>query len=287
MDVSGIGSSTLASLSSDVLAQMRANRGGDSGEFAGSFVSDKDGDGDGLLSLEEAGIGQTRFDNADTDGDGYLTEEEISADMESRKKEMDRMMGGLNMLMQGMGGRGEGDFASSLISESDADGNGMLSQEESGLSDELFGALDADGDGSVSTEEINAAMRPPDGMTGAQGAEQSGETIAAAATASGVSGSGGSESSGGTESASSSDDDEEYDEYDLNEDGVVTMDELRQAFANGDVSLESLFETDGAGRGQDEGAGGNDGQSALMRMAMRAYEAQGVETGSLAQGAVA
>ena len=286
MDVSGIGSSSLVSLSSDILAQMRANRGGNSEEFANSFVSDKDGDGDGLLSLEEAGIDQTKFDNADTDGDGYLTEEEISADMENRKKEMAQMMGGLNMLMQGMGGQEEGDIASSLISESDADGDGALSQEESGLSDELFSALDSDGDGSVSAEEINAAMRPPDGMMQGQGTEQSGETISAAATASGVSASGGTESSGGTQSASSSDD-EEYDEYDLNEDGVVTMDELRQAFANGDVSLESLFETDGADRNGSENGGENDGQSALMRMAMRAYEAQSSETGSMTQSAVA
>ncbi|MGE4290744.1 MAG: EF-hand domain-containing protein [Desulfovibrio sp.] len=285
MDISGIGSSTLSSLSPEILAQMRnQSQGGSSEEFASSFVNDKDSDSDGLLSLTEAGIDQSMFETADADGDGYLTQEEIAADVEARKQETDKMMGGLNMLMQGMDGSEQTagmSFADSLISESDADGDGALNLEESGLSEDLFEALDTDGDGSITTEELDAAMQPPDGM--ATGTELSGETIASAATASGTaSTTAASETEESSSSSSSSD--EEYDEYDLNEDGVVTMDELRQAFANGDISLESLFQDQTGGN---EAETGNNSQSALLRTAMRAYQAQGMDMSSVSQSAVA
>jgi hypothetical protein len=72
-------------------------------------------------------------------------------------------------------------------------------------------------------------------------------------TVQGASGDGGGESSS---------DEEEYDTYDLNEDGVVTVDELLQAFRQGDTSVQALF----------EGSGGS--SALLQRLASQAYEAQ-------------
>ncbi|WP_272699228.1 hypothetical protein [Desulfovibrio sp. Fe33] len=66
----------------------------------------------------------------------------------------------------------------------------------------------------------------------------------------------------GTGESESSSDEEEYDAYDLNEDGVVTVDELLQAFRQGDASVQALF----------EGSGGS--SALLQRLASQAYEAQ-------------
>ena len=258
MSISGIGSSVSSSLYPEVLARMRGPDGeGSSEEFASSFIQEKDGDGDGLLTLKEAGIDETMFAKADADGDGLLSEEEIRADVESRKQEM-QMMGELGMLMQGMGSE---NLAEMLIAENDEDGDNLLDLEETGLSEELFGTLDTDGDGLVSGAEIEAALQPSDMMSTVAASQEGSESTAAVAAA----------SAAASESASASEDDEEYDEYDLNEDGVVSMDELRQAFINGDMSLESLF-----ARVENE----DGGQSSMMRMGMRAYQAQ--SSGALA-----
>lgn len=284
MSISGIGSSILSSLSPEILAQMRgAPKGENSEEFASSFVNEKDGDGNGTLSLTETGFDEKRFTGIDSDGDGQLSEEEVAADVEKRWQENGQMMGGLGMLMQGMPGKDGKDFASALISESDADGDGSLNSEESGLSSELFSALDTDGDGQITTEEINAAMQPLEGM-GTPGGQEQAAAVADSSTASATAAS----TDASSASSSSSSDEEEYDAYDLNEDGVVTMDELRQAFAAGDISLSSLFKDGNAREGDREsGMTGESGQSALMRMAMRAYQAQDGNTSAGLQSAVA
>ncbi|WP_291329942.1 EF-hand domain-containing protein [Desulfovibrio sp. UCD-KL4C] len=266
MSISGVDSSMIAGSNSDIIAQMRgSNKGNIAEEFVSSMVADNDGDGDGLLSLKESGMSSDLFNLIDTDGDGQASQEELLADLEN-KQEQKGMMGELSVYMQGGANSGMS-LTESIMSSMDSDGDNLLSQEETGLNDELFSALDVDGDGSISGEELNAAMTPPDAT------EQS--TAATAAS---------SASSGSEISASSSttdeDDEETYDAYDLNQDGVVTADELMQAFNNGDESLADVV-------GKSSKVDGQSGQSPLTRMAMKAYQGQSDGTGMNPLGVVA
>ncbi len=55
------------------------------------------------------------------------------------------------------------DFASKIMEQDDADGDGVLSIEETPLSEELFAEIDADGNGLLTTEELQThhENRPP------------------------------------------------------------------------------------------------------------------------------
>ncbi|SDL29994.1 Ca2+-binding protein, EF-hand superfamily [Maridesulfovibrio ferrireducens] len=272
MSISGVGSYMNSSMSPDMMAQMRGTReGGSKEDFVSSVFEKKDSDGNGLLSLEETGMNEDMFTSVDTDGDSNVSEEEVLADMQKRHEEKARM-GELSTMMQG-GGKDQGgqeNLLDSFMDELDLDGDSQISMEESGLTEDLFNVLDSDSDGNISGEELKSAMSPPEGM----------EAMVSAA-------SGG---SGGAESSSSSEDDVEYDEYDLNQDGVVSTEELRQAFKNGDQSLASVFgQNEGqglGGRGAGGERGGIDAQSSLTRMAMRAYQEQNSETYTGSQGVV-
>lgn len=220
-------------------------------DFVDSVLSNEDSDGDGLLSSSEASFKGNQFNKIDSDGDGYLSEEELVADVE-KMQQMKAAMGNMSVSMGGNSGQ---NLIDSLMEELDNDGDSTFSQEESGLEDELFSVLDSNGDGSLSGDEIKENMSPPEG-----GMPPEGMGNAAASNSS--------EGSSGEEA------EEEYDEYDYNQDGVVTFDELQQAFASGDTSLEDVVGRRGDTDQQRPGEEGQSGQSILQRMAMRAYSDQ-------------
>ncbi|NDV22936.1 EF-hand domain-containing protein [Desulfovibrio sp. JC022] len=248
MSVSGIGDSSVSSLFSSQMQQMnqmkRPEDFDSTEDFVDSVLSDQDSDGDGLLSASESKFSEDHFNMIDSDGDGSLSQEELLADVE-KMQQMKASMGSMSIAMGGGSGQ---NLIDSLMEELDSDGDSAISQKESGLEDELFSILDSDGDGSLSSEEIAENMRPPEGMGNAV--------------------------SGSSESSSSEEAEEEYDEYDYNQDGVVTLDELQQAFASGDTSLEDIVGRRGDMNQQQSGEEGQSGQSVLQRMAMRAYSEQ-------------
>lgn len=136
------------------------------------------------------------------------------------------------------------EMAQSILEKDDTDGDGVLSLEETPLDADRFSEIDADEDGFITAEELSAdaenhAAQGPEAMGAGQGAPPSGS---------------------GSESSES---EEEYDQYDLNEDGVVSMDELLQAFNQGDNTLKTLFES------MDSTA-----SSVSMRLGIEAYQAQ-------------
>ncbi|SME97118.1 hypothetical protein [Desulfovibrio gilichinskyi] len=263
MSISGVDSSMISGANSDIIAQMREARKGSSAEdFVSSMVADNDGDGDGLLSLKESGMSSDLFNTIDADSDGQASQEELLADLENQG-----MMGELSVFMQGGANSGMS-LTETLMNNMDIDGDSLLSQEETGLNDELFSVLDADSDGSISGEELDAAMTPPDAT------EQASVATAASSASSG------SEVSASSSSSDEDEDEETYDAYDLNEDGVVTADELLQAFNNGDESLADVV-------GKSSESEGQNGQSPLSRMAMKAYQTQNDGTGMNPLGVVA
>jgi len=213
-------------------------------DMAEFIVEKDDADGDGLLSLSETPLDEDRFNSIDADGDGFISAEELSADAKAQQQ-TNPLMGQLTLQMQGID---PGTMASNIIEQDDADGDGSLSLDETPLSEELFNSIDADDDGFITAEELtnDISSKQAEGMP----APPSDGGQAAAAS---------------SDSASGTSSDEEYDSYDLNKDGVVSMSELLQAFNNGDSSLSSLF-------GSEESEGGI--SSMIQSIAMKAYQAQ-------------
>ncbi|WP_051294888.1 EF-hand domain-containing protein [Maridesulfovibrio bastinii] len=179
-----------------------------------SFLSQNDSDGDSLLTLEESGLLDEHFENLDSDEDGYLSIDELEQSAAGENSQLS-MLGQLSVFLQS----GSDEIAGSIISESDSDGDGEISFEESGLSEDLFSMFDSDSDGSITSEEIISAIQ--------------GEATDPASNIS-------ADSFSGVSSVSTAD--EDYDSYDFNKDGVVTADELRQAFEAGDQSLSGVFD---------------------------------------------
>ncbi|TIH17150.1 hypothetical protein D0S45_08290 [Marinifilum sp. JC120] len=155
------------------------------------------------------------------------------------------------------------DFVSSILDGQDSDA-GKLSSSEAGFLEDLFSEIDTDGDGSLSEEEMVADLESRQQMKAAMG-----NMSVAMGGGDAVSGSGSSDSSSSEEA------EEEYDEYDYNQDGVVTLDELQQAFASGDTSLEDIVGRRGDINQQQPS---EEGQSVMQRMATRAYQDQSVNT---------
>lgn len=264
MSISGIGTGMLSGMSQDTFTKMGQSGGmaQETEDFAQSIVKRRDADGNGLLSIDETGLKEDAFGGMDSDGDGLLSSDELSAYMKEQMEQTSSMMGQLNMLMQSMGeGNSSGQIAKSIVQEQDADGDGLLSLDETGMDKEIFGEVDADGDGYVSAEELSAGIEQAAERVSAMGGglamnmpelEETSTDDELLETAEGSSGSSG-----------ESEEDDEYDAYDLNKDGIVSSEEYLQAFKNGDMSLAGMF---GQGPGQD--------QTLTQRLAFKAYNAQ-------------
>jgi Ca2+-binding EF-hand superfamily protein len=144
-------------------------------------------------------------------------------------------------------------LASKLFQDLDSDQDQLLSLEESGLEQSVYNALDSDGSGTVSLAELEAALEnsamlsrmrmglmeaPPKEDAEPLDAQQilaeilsggAGEQAAAVSGKAPVSGGGG-----------GSDEEEEYDELDINQDGVVSLSELEAAMKGGSISGGSM-----------------------------------------------
>ncbi len=135
----------------------RGNGQSESGSFADEFsaaiLQDYDADGDGKISLEESGLDEKFFNMVDKDGDGFHSQEEIGDHVQSVMEQFATWTEtGFPTDVNGNSLAEE--FAASVIGERDKDGDGFISQEESGLEQDYFDLVDKDGDGKHSAEEI-------------------------------------------------------------------------------------------------------------------------------------
>ncbi len=133
----------------------------------------KDADESGSLSASELGISSTQLAEFDTDGDGEVSSAELTAGLKAQREKMQAQMatqmqqnGQMGMLQASMGGMRKPDMdemdsrmSQDIISEKDADGDGVLSAEELGVSAENLSAVDTDGDGVVSQAELTASLK--------------------------------------------------------------------------------------------------------------------------------
>ncbi len=111
------------------------------GDPAARF-EEMDSNGDGGLDITESGLSQQDFTLLDVNGDGLLTQ----ADFEANKPQ-----GGPRA-----GGMGPPHDPSKLISKLDSDGDGAISQAESGWGSDMFNQVDTNGDGKITLEELKA-----------------------------------------------------------------------------------------------------------------------------------
>ncbi|MFW5487208.1 MAG: EF-hand domain-containing protein [Desulfovibrio sp.] len=248
MSISSIHSSTYPGLTQEFMAKMQDAKDTPD-DFATSFVGDRDKDNDGQLTWEESGLNRSRFNVADANGDGHLSALEISADMKKQNQKLGHL-GYLSVQMQGS----PQEILQQHFAANDEDEDGVLSRKESQLTDEQFNLLDADGDGKITSAELEESLKSSEVDISHPGP-----------TASVSDASGPFASSGAQSKASAPEDDDEYDEYDLNKDGVVSSNELLQAYMNGDVNLSSIANTPSTQAGKN---------STLVGIAMKAYQSQ-------------
>ncbi len=154
-------------------------------ELSTRIMSDKDADGNGLMSLQESGLTEDQFGNIDADGDGSATSDELTTALKSKREEM------MSKIKQHFDANPEElatRMSARIMEEQDADGDGGLSLEESGLDDEDYASIDTDGDGSVNSAELGEAVKarhqgnaggpppgpPPGGGPGGPGGGQGG-----------------------------------------------------------------------------------------------------------------
>ncbi len=243
MSIAAVSGSSVFGVGYNINQSMNSSRnsGPSSDDIAASIVEKDDADGDGLLSLDETPLDEDRFNSIDADGDGFISAEELSADAQKHMNARSAFMGQLTLKMQDID---TGELAASIIENDDADGDGVLSLDETPLDEDTFNSIDTDGDGFITAEELSTDMEA--NMAQGMSAPPPGSNAQASET-----GSSGAQS------------EEEYDEYDLNKDGVVSFDELLQAYNEGDNSLNSVFQSMGG-----------TASGLTNRLAMRAYQAQ-------------
>lgn len=157
-----------AQMSADMLGSLIGMQSGEAAgppsvsDIASSMISELDGDGDGVVSLEEAEASgasnaSEAFATLDADGDGALTADELASSLEQ---------------MPPPGAMGpppsSSDIAAQLLSDLDSDGEEGLSLEEvsAAVNEDAstsetssgFSSLDSDGDGTLSLAELSAAI---------------------------------------------------------------------------------------------------------------------------------
>ncbi|MCM2285880.1 MAG: EF-hand domain-containing protein [Desulfobacula sp.] len=162
MNIQGIGQSYSAYYTSSYSSSgMRGTQGGGftppAPPDAATIIETEDTNEDGVLSIEETRLTEEMFADADTDSDGMLTLEELE---EMLANGPPAAGGGMSGMGGGMGGGGamgpEPMSIESIFETEDADGDDLISAEESALSDEIFSEIDTDQDGYLTAEEIEA-----------------------------------------------------------------------------------------------------------------------------------
>lgn len=248
-----ISSSSFNSTAMQQSQQMQRNASPSATSLASQVMDISDLDSDSLLSIDEVSLSDDAFSSMDEDGDGSLSSSEIETSFSSMLESMQNQtttpqeFGALltNMGLdvpappqqQGGGMPNASAMAGEIFANNDTNEDGLLSIDELDISEELLNSMDSDEDGNITQEELSQGLQSL--FDNVESGEMSKEEVGTTLTSLGVeapagggpaSGGGGPAGGGGGESSSS----EEYDEADINQDGVVT--EAEQAEFDGIIS---------------------------------------------------
>jgi len=208
-------------------------------ELSSKVMETSDLNSDSLLSIDEVNLSDETFSSIDEDGDGSLSSSEIETSFSTMLENMKNSTTSpqeFGELLTNMGldvpsppqkpgaMPNASQMASEIFTKNDTNEDGLLSIDELDISEELMSGMDSDGDGNITQEELAQGLQTlfENVASGEMSKEEVGDTL----TSLGVEppaggqgpGGGGPGGGGGGESSSN----EEYDEADLNEDGIVT-----------------------------------------------------------------
>jgi len=209
-------------------------------ELSSKVMETSDLDSDSLLSIDEVNLSEEIFSSIDEDGDGSLSSSEIETsfsamldgmrNQSTSPEEFGELLSSMGLEVPSRPQKGAAmpdasQMASEIFSKNDTNEDGLLSIDELDISEELMSAMDSNADGNITQEELAQGLQTL--FDNVESGEMSKEEVGDKLTSLGVEppvggqgpgGGGAGGGSGGGESASS----EEYDEADINEDGVVT-----------------------------------------------------------------
>ena len=207
-------------------------------ELSSKVMDISDLNSDSLLSIDEVNLSDEIFSSIDEDKDGLLSSSEIEtsfSDMLEGMKNQTTSPQEFGELLTNMGLSVPPEpsqiagmpnitsIVSEIFNKNDTNEDGLLSIDELEISDELMSSIDSDEDGNISQEELAQGLKTL--FENVENGNMSKEEVGDELTSLGVEpieggkgGGPGGGSGGGSDSSST----EEYDEADINEDGVVT-----------------------------------------------------------------
>jgi len=196
-----------------------------SSSISSQMISSKDSDDDSSLSAEELDVSNNIFASYDSDSNGLLSQSELTTAIDTAMSEFSGEMPSKEDFQSVLSSFGfeapsesqsisasQEDTISSILSEYDADN---LTQSDA----EAIVAAFQDA-GIEASEELASAM------------EEAGFDAQEVGTLAGVGAQNGTPPPGGGGAVSSSETEEVYDELDTNEDGIVSMEELQEAYSS-------------------------------------------------------
>ncbi|WP_122892948.1 EF-hand domain-containing protein [Arcobacter peruensis] len=193
--------------------------------ISSQMISKKDSDDDSSLSIEELGVSDNIFSSYDSDSNGLVSQSELTTAIDTAMSEFSGEMPSPE------------DFQSILASFGFEAPSG--SESNSSSPEEIISSVLADYDADNLTQSdaqaIVAALKDA-GIEAseelASAMEEAGFDAQEVGTLAGVGPQGGAAPGGGGGAMSSSEVEEVFDELDTNEDGVVSLEELQEAYSS-------------------------------------------------------
>ncbi len=205
------------------------------GNIATHMISKKDTDSDSSLSIEEMGVSSENFSSYDLDSDGLVSQSELTSTIDSKMSEFDGEMPSKEEFQS---------MLSSLGFERTSGNRGISSSQEETISSVLAN-YDADNLSESDAQSIVAAFKEAGIQPSAELAsamEESGFDAQEVGTLAGVGAAQGGTPppppSGGGGGSSSAE--EVFDILDTNEDGVVSLAELEEAYGTSESDTSDL-----------------------------------------------
>ncbi|MAD42053.1 MAG: hypothetical protein CL623_06640 [Arcobacter sp.] len=208
-----------------------------SSSISTQMISKKDTDEDSSLSIEEMGVSDNIFSSYDSDSNGLVSQSELTTAIDSAMSEFSGEM------------PSKEDFQSMLSSfgfeAPNANENSSLTTSNEDTISSVLAEYDADNLSQSDAQAIVAAFQdagiePSEELVSAM--NEAGFDAQEVGALAGVGQQGGTPPPppSGDAGASSSQTEEEYDSLDTNQDGVVSFDELQEAFGNSTDESTSL-----------------------------------------------